>query len=464
MMWSAEESCCQGGDDSSGDELVFAAVAADGRCKLVWRDNAVLALSAGGEAFELAEPAPALPPRSHEEDTAAQHDRHLTPVAGAAAAAEQQHKRPAAPPPLRQRSEFALRRAAPRLVAALRLRNLHADVPAYCRPLLRAASAAAAEAASATAAGSDAAAGAAADDAAADEDGDTGTGAPFALGYEVTEVYWPASASEAAAEGLVEARAGGRVAVRSTCGAARVVLDAAHRLRFAVCYALSLRRCGDDSSVGGAHGIGSSGGGTGGGGSSGGSGVRRLHVWQTSVFSTRRCPPRWAPALAVAEAAADAIFLGSGSGRVLSAAEAIMQLPRVIWPDYDAASSCGGGRGGGGGAAAAALAACAPAGGGGAGGGSWWLEPSQLLPAGVAIETVWTPAATYALLHVSLVLSFPPCRREGEGEGRAAEHARLHGANNTAPKAPCAVPARHARPLSPNPSIPGARRGRGLAA
>ncbi|GBF96370.1 hypothetical protein Rsub_09169 [Raphidocelis subcapitata] len=284
-----------GGAATPAPQLCFAALAADGRLKALWDDNTVLLLSSGGEAFATVPPRP-----------------------GAA--------------PTRQLSEFALSRSAPRLAQALRLRNLHADAPAYCRPLARAAEAA---------------------------------GDVFQLGYPITTVYWPASVGEALRLGLLEVLDAGRVAARSRCGSARVVLDAPARLRFAVCYPLLLRR----SSGGG----GPSGGG-GAGRGAGGRGAGVPHVWQTQVFSTRRCPPRWAPALAVVAAAADALAPGG----------ALAALPRPLAP--------GGGEGGEGGyarpegavaeAAAAAAAAAAysdgwfdACGGGpwdGGGGGAGW--------------------------------------------------------------------------------------------
>jgi hypothetical protein len=202
-------------------ELQFVCIAADGRLKALWGDNAVLLLSAGGEAFA-----------------------HAPPRPGAR--------------PTRQLSEFALSRAAPQLVQALRFRNLHAAAPAYCSALARRA--------------------------AADAD-------VFALGYQIRSVYWPESAAVAFDAGLVEFLDGGRVAVRSRCSAARVVLDAATRLRFAVCYPLSLGRRGGSTSTGG----GSNAGGGGAYGSSVEDGWQ--HVWQTQVFSTRQYPELWAPAL-----------------------------------------------------------------------------------------------------------------------------------------------------------------------
>jgi hypothetical protein len=374
-------------------ELQFACVTADGRVKTLWGDNALLLLSSGGEAFA--------------------------------------HAPPGAPAPTCQISEFALSRAAPLLAQALRLRNTHADRPAFCRALARRAAA----------------------------EGDV-----FPLGYPIRRVYWPASFIAALNGGYAELLDGGRVAVRSVCGAARAVLDGGARARLAVCYPLLLPR------LGSVHGAG-----------------QYEHVWQTQVFSTRHCPERWAPALALATAVARAAGEGNqprrGSGRerpdggrsgggggdgleraarrearcssdggvcsggadrggdeyncsptnqepfseeeLLAPTEAMTDLPEVIWPAFGAAgrgggsagssaSSSGGGGGGrgrevpGGPAggtsdAAAGLAECFgsfPA-------GSWWLDASPLLPADLAVTLVWTPEATYLFLQVGA----------GRGEG-----------------------------------------------
>ncbi|KAI8464254.1 MAG: hypothetical protein J3K34DRAFT_526346 [Monoraphidium minutum] len=388
-------------------ELQFACIAADGRVKALARDNALLLLSSGGEAFSYTPPPP---PAA---DALRAGDAPAPPRRRAAA---------------RQLSEFALSGAAPLLAEALRLRNLHADRPALAPPLLRA-----------SAAGGDA----------------------FALGYRVSHVYWPPSAAAALEGGHAEFLDGGRVALRSRCGAARLVLDGGGGGgggggRFAVCYPLLLPR-----PLPGAPG-------------GGGGGGAHTHVWQTQVFSARHFPPRWAPALAVAAAVAAAGVSagggggegGGGEGLLIAAAgaaagwrprggeappaplpaggglgddeeneeeqeaerarwaaaaaaaegdvhlppaEALTQLPEAIWPDYSAAAGggCGAAAGagaaaagrqaGGGGGAAAALAECY----GSFPDGSWWHEAAPLLPGEPPMEVVWTPEATYVFLQAA---------------------------------------------------------------
>lgn len=132
-------------------ELAWAALVADGRVKTLWSDNSVLLLSAGGEAFA-----------------------HVPPRPGAA--------------PTRQLAEFALSAFRPQLLAALRLRNLHADAPAWCAPLARAAA----------------------------TDGNT-----FELAHDLAAVYWPTSAGEALGLGLLDFLDGGRAALRRCCGGGR---------------------------------------------------------------------------------------------------------------------------------------------------------------------------------------------------------------------------------------------------
>jgi hypothetical protein len=279
--------------------LLFAAVARDGRVKALWSDNALLLLSSGGEAFAAAPP----PGTSSGSGASAPH----------------------APPIVRQLSEFAISRFAPRLTAALRFRNLHADAPACCAPLAAAAAAA---------------------------------GDAFSLGYAISHVYWPPSAAAALAGGLVEFLDGGRAAVRSRCGAARLVLDAPPRARFAVCYPLLLpcRRAGGRPGSAGSAG----GGGASGSGSGSGSG-ERTHVWQTQVFSTREFPERWAPGLALALAVADgasAVAAGAGGSGGGDDAGADARAPA---PDGGggalAAAAAVGAAGAAAGAAAAAAAA-----------------------------------------------------------------------------------------------------------
>lgn len=283
----------------------------------------------------------------------------------------------------RQLSEYALARHSPLLAAVLEFRNMHVELPCFCKPLARV------------------------------------LRSSFALGYLVQDATWP-SPSVALSAGLAQLQPDGKVAVSSEDGVAQVVLHS-HRRRFAVCYPLLVAERPQEA--------------------------KYEYVWQTQVFSVASHPPRWQPAVrAVLQAAAelDAAAVGSGAefgaGRQPGAAadqerataaapgaertagaDAAVATP-LLDPDGGAAKAN----------AAAPLASlrfglstspggaeeapeptsrrrtvlpsalhCTRAGLAEAlGSDGWWGEPSlSLLPPEVVVAFEWTPHATYQFLE-----------------------------------------------------------------
>ncbi|KAG2442403.1 hypothetical protein HXX76_002489 [Chlamydomonas incerta] len=155
--------------------------------------------------------------------------------------------------PTRQLSEYALARHSPLLAAVLEFRNMHVDLPCFCKPLARV------------------------------------LRSSFTLGYLVQDATWPSPSAKLSA-GLAQLQPDGKVAVSSEDGVAQVVLHD-HRRRFAVCYPLLVAERPQEA--------------------------KYEYVWQTQVFSVANHPPRWRPAVrAVLQAAAelDATAAGAGAG------------------------------------------------------------------------------------------------------------------------------------------------------
>lgn len=176
-------------------ELRRVLLAADGRLKGQFSDNSILLVNDSGSAFMCLSP-----------------DGVTT----------------------RQLSEYALTKHSPQLAVLLEFRNMHVDVPFFCKPLLRC------------------------------------TQGAFSLGYRIAEVWWPRDVSEAKHLELLQTLADGRLALSSEDHTARVVLHV-HRRRFAVCYPLLVQA---DQAAG-----------------------KHEYLWHNQAFSLQSYPPRWRPAV-----------------------------------------------------------------------------------------------------------------------------------------------------------------------
>ncbi|KAG2487935.1 hypothetical protein HYH03_013514 [Edaphochlamys debaryana] len=140
----------------------------------------------------------------------------------------------------RQLSEYALARHSPLLAALLEFRNMHVELPCFCKPLARA------------------------------------LRSSFSLGYIIRDATWP-SPEHALEAGLAQVQPDGKVAITSEDGVAQVVLHG-HARRFAVCYPLLVGERPQEA--------------------------KYEYVWQTQVFSVASHPPRWRPAVRAALLAA----------------------------------------------------------------------------------------------------------------------------------------------------------------
>ncbi|MEW5303222.1 MAG: hypothetical protein WDW38_001541 [Sanguina aurantia] len=177
-------------------ELRRVLLAADGRLKGQFSDNSILLVNQSGSAFMCLSP-----------------DGITT---------------------TRQLSEYALNKQSPQLAVLLEFRNMHVDIPFFCRPLLRC------------------------------------TQGAFSLGYRIAEVWWPRDVAEAKELELLQTLADGRLALCSEDHTARVVLHV-HRRRFAVCYPLLVQA---DQASG-----------------------KHEYLWHNQAFSLQSYPPRWQPAV-----------------------------------------------------------------------------------------------------------------------------------------------------------------------
>ncbi|KAG2448169.1 hypothetical protein HYH02_006754 [Chlamydomonas schloesseri] len=184
-------------------DLCRVCILADCRTKATFNDNTILSLNSTGSSFLVTTP-----------------DGRCT----------------------RQLSEYALARHSPLLAAVLEFRNMHVELPCFCKPLARV------------------------------------LRSSFTLGYLVQDATWPCP-SAALSAGLAQLQPDGKVAVSSEDGVAQVVLHG-HRRRFAVCYPLLVAERPQEA--------------------------KYEYVWQTQVFSVASHPPRWQPAVrAVLQAAAE---------------------------------------------------------------------------------------------------------------------------------------------------------------
>ncbi|EFJ41759.1 hypothetical protein VOLCADRAFT_98324 [Volvox carteri f. nagariensis] len=197
-------------------ELRRICVLDDGRAKAIFSDNTIIVTNSTGSAFIIRT-----------------QDGHL----------------------MRQVSEYALTRHCPLLAAVLEFRNMHVDLPCFCKPLARV------------------------------------LRSGFTLGYVIRDATWP-TPSHAIAEGLAQVQPDGKVALSSEDGVAQIVLHR-HQRRFAVCYPLLVAERPQEGQY--------------------------EYVWQTQVFSVASHPPRWRPAVLVALFVADQLrrripspFPGSG--------------------------------------------------------------------------------------------------------------------------------------------------------
>lgn len=298
-------------------DLCRVCVLADGRAKATFSDNTIMVTNSAGSAF-----------------LAITADGQST----------------------RQLSEYALARHSPLLAALLEFRNMHVDLPCFCKPLARA------------------------------------LRSSFTLGYLVRDATWPSAVSDMVAAGLARCQPDGKVAVSSEDGVAQVVLHG-HRRRFAVCYPLLVAERPQEG--------------------------KYEYVWQTQVFSTCSYPPRWEPAVQAALRAATQLEASStrtmqqqqqqqAEVQPYLSTSASMRDPNATdsglpHPDHPsapapvlllpepAASRCSELPRADDCTRVGITQPLSPDG--------WWAEPSlSLLPQGEVLALEWTPQATYQYL------------------------------------------------------------------
>ncbi|GFR40516.1 hypothetical protein Agub_g1085, partial [Astrephomene gubernaculifera] len=251
----------------------------------------------------------------------------------------------------RQLSEYALTRHSPLLAALLEFRNMHVDLPCFCKPLARA------------------------------------LRSSFALGYLVRDATWP-SPSHAVESGLAQVQPDGKVVVSSVDGVAQVVLHG-HFRRFAVCYPLLVAERPQEA--------------------------KYEYVWQTQVFSVASHPARWQPAVRTALQAAAQLGLGVHAVLATLDQPQQLAHSQVAQEDAGHLGQiCSGGSeegasgaGGGGGCGSDRRSVLPRADDNSARpglteplhSGGWWCEPSlSLLPPEDELLLEWTPHATYHYL------------------------------------------------------------------
>jgi hypothetical protein len=292
-------------------ELYRICILEDCRTKATFSDNTILITNSAGSAFSI-----------------------LTP--------DGQRKR--------QVSEYALARHSSLLAPVLEFRNMHVDLPCFCKPLARV------------------------------------LRSGFSLGYVIRDATWP-TPSHSIAEGLAQLQPDGKMVLSSEDGVAQIVLHNHHR-RFAVCYPLLVAERPQEGQY--------------------------EYVWQTQVFSMASYPPRWQPAVRAALLAASQLGQTVDPSLAAPGQNADPCTTSMLHPDAGSEPPFGGLLCNGGAefssdghepasgrrstlpraddCARAALTEQLPTDG-------WWSEPSlSLLPTDHLLMVEWTPQATYQFL------------------------------------------------------------------